>query len=147
MKTIIAALDFSDITDTVIQTAQSMAAAHGASLYLLHVEPPEPDFVGYEPGPEHVRDAVASDVIRHFKEENTLRDSLRASGIDAHSLILQGPTAETILREAEALSASLLVIGSHGHGALKNLLLGSVGEALLRHSPCPVVVVPSRLFD
>ena len=144
MKVILAAIDFSDVTEAVIDAARTMAGALHASLYLLHVEPPEPDFVGYEPGPQHVRNSVAREAIRHFKEEHTLRDELRRDGIDAHSLVIQGTAAEKILQKAEELAADLLVIGTHGHGAVYHLLLGSVGEAVLKRARCPILVVPSR---
>lgn len=143
MRTIVAALDFSDVTDTLIKTARDMAKAHGASLYLLHVEPPNPDFVGYEPGPDHVRDNVAREAIRHFKEENTLRDELRAAGLDAHSLVIQGPTVEKILAESAQLSADMIIVGSHGHGAVYHVVMGSVGQGVVSRAQCPVLVVPS----
>ncbi len=144
MKTILAAIDFSDVTERVVQLARDMARTHGASLYLLHVEPPEPDFVGYGVGPQHVRDHVARDAVLHFKEENSLRNQLRDVGIDAHSLVLQGPVVDKILEEAERLSADMIVMGSHGHGAVYHLLVGSVGEGVLMKSVCPVLIVPAH---
>ena len=143
MKTILAAIDFSDVTEHLVEVARDMARAHGVPLYLLHVEESEPDFVGYEPGPQHVRDQVAHDAVRHFKEENSLRDQLRAEGIDAHSMVLQGPFVEKVLAEAARLSADLIVVGSHGHGAVYNLLLGSVTEGIIKGAKCPVLVVPA----
>lgn len=142
MNTILAALDFSDVTDRVVEVASSLARAYGATLYLLHVEPPEPDFVGYEPGPQHVRELVAADAIRHFKEEHTLRDRLRSEGLEVHSLVIQGPAAEKILDEAERLNADLIAVGTHGHGAVYHILLGSVGEGVVKRAACPVLVVP-----
>lgn len=103
MKTILAAIDFSDVTEHLVEVARDMARAHGAALHLLHVEESEPDFVGYEPGPQHVRDQVAHEAVRHFKEENSLRDQLRAEGIDAHSMVLQGPRGESAGRSGQAL--------------------------------------------
>ncbi len=144
MKTILAAIDFSDITEGLVEIARSMARAHGAALHLLHVEPPEPDFVGYDAGPQHVRDQVAHDAVQHFKEESALREQLRGEGIDAHSLVIQGPVVEKILDEAEKLAADLIIVGSHGHGAVYHLLVGSVSEGLLMRANCPVLVVPAR---
>ena len=61
MKTILAAIDFSDVTEGLVHKAGELSRACGATLYLLHIEPPEPDFVGYGAGPQHVRDQVARD--------------------------------------------------------------------------------------
>lgn len=52
------------------------------------------------------------------------------------------PGAE-IVKAAKDWPADVIVIGSHGRGGLKRLLLGSVAEAVMRHSPCPVLVIPS----
>lgn len=144
MRTILAAIDFSDVTERLLELARDMALAHGAALHLIHVEAPEPDFVGYDPGPQHVRDNVAHEAARHFKEENALRNQLREQGIDAHSVVLQGPSVEKILEEAQRISADLIMVGSHGHGAVYHLLLGSVGEGVLKRATCPVLVVPAR---
>jgi len=51
MKTILAPIDFSDVSGAVVQSAAGIAKAFQASLYLLRVAPPDPDFIGYEPGP------------------------------------------------------------------------------------------------
>ena len=143
MKTILAAIDFSDVTEHLVEVARDIARAHEAALYLLHVEESEPDFVGYEPGPQHVRDQVAHEAVRHFKDENSLRDKLRAEGIDAHSMVVQGPFVEKVLAEAARFSVDLIVVGSHGHGAVYHLLLGSVTEGIIKGAKCPVLVVPA----
>ncbi|HET6215245.1 MAG TPA: universal stress protein [Micromonosporaceae bacterium] len=54
--------------------------------------------------------------------------------------VVQGSPA-TVLTNA-AIDADLLVLGSHGHGRLHHAVLGSVSEECIRHTPCPVVVVP-----
>jgi len=58
-------------------------------------------------------------------------------------LLLQGATIATVLTEADRLEANLLVIGSHGHGAVYDLLVGSVSEGLVRRSKRPMLVVPA----
>jgi nucleotide-binding universal stress UspA family protein len=60
---------------------------------------------------------------------------------------LTGKPADVIVREAEEDAADLVVVGSRGAGALTRLLLGSVSESVLRHAPCPVLVVRSRVTD
>ena len=53
-------------------------------------------------------------------------------------------TAETILREAARLPADLIIMATHGHGAVFDLLVGSISQAVLRASPVPVLMVPAR---
>ena len=49
-----------------------------------------------------------------------------------------------ILAEAAQIGAGTTVIGSHGHGALYNLLMGSVAESIVKHATCPVLIVPAK---
>jgi nucleotide-binding universal stress UspA family protein len=52
-----------------------------------------------------------------------------------------GDVAGTICRVAAELHADVIVAGSHGRGAIERILLGSVSEQIVRHAPCPVLVV------
>lgn len=145
MKTILTAVDFSDVTKALVTQTQIMAQAFGATVYLVHVEAPNPDFVGYDGGPQHVRDEAAVIAGAHHEAIHRLRDDLRGAGIEAHGIVIQGPTIDKLLDEASRLQADLIVVGSHGHGALLHLLLGSISEGVVKYAKCPVLVVPSRM--
>ena len=140
MKTILVPVDFSDTTTAVIDTARQFAATFGSRVVLLHVSEPEPDFVGFEPGPMAVRQTIARDL----KAEHQKVEELKAScGIaDVLALHIQGPAIEKILSTAADHGAELIVMGSHGHGALYELLVGSVTAGVLKGAKCPVLVVP-----
>src|SRR4030095_12752898 len=144
MKTILVPVDFSDVTKRVLDASTSMARALRAKLVLLHVSEPEPDFVGFEPGPI----AVRTNVARDFRKEHQKLDELRAqpaeTGLEVHAFHIQGPIVDKVLDEAEKHGAELIVVGSHGHGALFEFLVGSVTSGILRASKCPVLVVPAR---
>src|SRR5262245_49982213 len=126
MKNILAAVDFSAISEAVIAHATALAQAFGGALWLLHVAAPEPDFVGYEPGPESVRQSVAAGLHEEHRRLQEQSEALRQRGLDCTALLVQGSTPETIVREAERLGADIIVLGSHGHGAIRRALLGSV---------------------
>ncbi len=145
MKRILAAIDFSATTDLVLEQAAQLALAFQAPITVLHVVEPEPDFVGFEPGPEVVRQAVARDFVAERNRLHQLRDALelRLGGLECGALQVQGPSAAKIVEAAERLGAGLIVLGSHGHGALYHLLVGSVAESVLRKARVPVVVVPA----
>ena len=53
------------------------------------------------------------------------------------------PVAE-IVSAAKAWPADLIVVGSHGRGGLQRALLGSVAEGVMRHAPCPVLVIKAK---
>src|SRR5207344_1571978 len=55
--------------------------------------------------------------------------------------------AKTIVSDADEVRADLLVLGSHGRSGVDRLLLGSVTEEVIRHAPCPVLVVPCRIAE
>ena len=54
-----------------------------------------------------------------------------------------GEVAEEILNQADELKADLIVMGTHGHGAMYNLLVGSATKGVLKHSTRPVLLVPA----
>lgn len=58
--------------------------------------------------------------------------------------LIQGPTVETALRKAENLDAELVVVGTHGHGAVYDVLIGSYSAGIIRKSKRPALVVPIR---
>jgi nucleotide-binding universal stress UspA family protein len=137
-------LDLSPATPPTLDAAARLARATGASLWLLHVAEPEPDFVGWQAGSDSVRGQLAREMRREHRELQAHAEALRASGLDATALLLQGPVAQTILAEAKRLGAETIVMASHGHGAMFDLLVGSICQAVLRASEVPVLLVPVR---
>lgn len=142
MKTMLVPVDFSEGTSKLLETAAKQAKAFGAKVILLHVASPEPEFIGYEPGPQSVRDSVARQLVQEHKDLHELKERLASQGLEVTALVVQGYPVKHILAEAEKVHADLVIMGSHGHGALHNLLVGSVTEGVMRHVNCPVLVVP-----
>ena len=67
---------------------------------------------------------------------------LRDQGLNAEALLVQGPTVDTLVERAEHLKADVIVLGSHGHGAVYRALVGSVSEGVLRKTKRPLLIVP-----
>jgi nucleotide-binding universal stress UspA family protein len=97
--------------------------------------------------PPRVRAAVGQEVLDSYYAEETQRILASAStllashGIHSQSIGKVGPTGETIAQFADAGGFDLLVMGSHGHGALGNLVMGSVATQVLAHCRVPVLLV------
>lgn len=144
MKTIVAAVDLSPVTAAVVRTAGSLAKGLDAALWLVHVAAPEPPVVGCDVGPQGVREQVAAQIRSAHRRLQEIEKDLQSQGVKATALLVQGPIIEKVQAEADGLGADLLVIGSHGHGALYHLVLGSVSNALVAAAECPVVVVPGK---
>lgn len=70
-------------------------------------------------------------------------EEARANGADATFLVWEGEPGEAIVSAAEAESADLIVVGSHGRGPMGRFLVGSVSDFIVRHASCPVLVVRS----
>ena len=139
---LLVAVDFSAVTDRVIETAAALAQECGGTITLLHVARAEPDFVGYEAGPQSVRDQVATEFRLQRRMLHDLADRLRAAQVEATPLVVQGGIADSIVEQAERSGSALIVVGTHGRGPMMDLLVGSVSEGVIRRSPVPVVVVP-----
>jgi nucleotide-binding universal stress UspA family protein len=142
--TVLACVDLSPITPAVVACGAELARALATELVLLHVAPPDPDFVGYAAGPQSVRDQVAARLREEHRELEAHARALEDGSLAVQPLMIQGSTADGILTQAQKLGARLIVLGSHGHGKLHDLLVGSVTDAVLRRAAVPVVIVPAR---
>lgn len=144
MKSILVPVDFSDATAGVIETARQLAGAFHVRLVLLHVIEPEPDFVGFEGVPPAVHVQVPRDCEAERLQLERLKTAASEGGVEVLAVQQHGSTARKILEEAVAQEVGWIVMGSHGHGALYELFVGSVTTGVLKDAGCPVVVVPAR---
>jgi len=142
---LLVAIDFSITTPRVLQEAALFSKLLSAELWLLHVAEPDPDFVGYELDPRVMRDLVAGKFRDEHQRLHAEADRFREMGVTATPILMQGRTAESILTEAGKLPADMIILGSHGHGAVYHLLVGSTCEGVLKKAKCPVLVVPARV--
>src|SRR5438552_18059653 len=160
MKRILVAIDFSEVTPPVIYLARQLAKALDAEIHLVHVREitaaPMPGSLGYglagmpelapmagvpvagfEPMPEPI--AESDD------EESKLARWQNEIAQDGVTVTLHQPTgvvAEEILNQADAIGVDLIVMGTHGHGAMYNLLVGSATKGVLKRSTRPVLLIP-----
>ena len=141
---VLAALDLDRTTPDVLREARLWTRRLGAELFLIHVAEPDPDFVGYGAGPESVRLAVAHKFHRAHLQIEAAAVELRQENVNTTALLLQGATAETILREADRLGVDAILMGTRAHGSIRDLLLGSVSKEVLRQSTRPVLLIPPR---
>lgn len=114
----------------------------GAKLMLLHVSSPNPDFVGYDAGPQSVRDNAARALRAEHHAMQSLAETAREQGINAAALSVQGDTVEKILLEVEKLRADMVIAASHHHGLLYRLVYGDLAQALLKTLACPILLIP-----
>ena len=132
---ILCPVDFSDFSATAVGHAVNMATWYEARLTLLHVfvNTPSMDLPPF--------------VLEEADREKLLEDLRRlagpAPGVSIAVVVREAPEPHAeILRQADALGADLLVVGTHGRHGFERLLLGSVTEKVVRKAKCPVMVVP-----
>src|SRR5436190_23801256 len=99
MNTILVPVDFSDATPRVVETARTLARAFNSRIVLLNVAEPEPDFVGFEPGPVTVRQSVARDFKVEHQRLEELKKAAGLEGVEVQAFHIQGPSVEKILHE------------------------------------------------
>jgi len=138
-KQILAPTDFSERSQAAVRTATNLAEQCGAKITLLHV----------------VQFPALS-----YPETELAVDEVINSSFDCLSKIAKGISTELIngklvrlsdqgiereiIETARHISADLIVIATHGHSQLERALLGSTAEKVVRHAPCPVLVVRSK---
>lgn len=139
MKKILVPVDFSDCSKKALQYAIPLARQHGAVLTLLHVVPPA--YSAGEYGGIDYAQLEASMRVSGDKELARLVAEEVRGEVSADSMVRVGPPVLEIIETAKTLPADVIVISTHGRTGLKHVLLGSVAERVVRHAPCPVLVV------
>lgn len=142
MKKILAPIDFSPATAHVLDAATTLAADLDAEITLFHSTQPPTVTSDYGLAMENVQEIVAvTEKTAQRQLEHSLR-KLSDHGIKAHSECVAGSAVNAIVNQAREMDAAYIVMGSHGHTALYDLLVGSTTHGVLKDSPCPVVIVP-----
>ena len=141
---IVVGLDGSEHGAAALRFAAEEAELRDASLVVVHAwtyVPLAPIQSGYDTM-EMPPALVAGDLEREEEDARRLVDEALATlptDLPVEKRIVAGGPAEAILDEAQG--ATLVVVGSRGHGRLAAALLGSVSSRVIEHAPCPVVVV------
>ena len=144
IENILVPIDFSETTDKIIAVADEQALAFNATIHLLHVQVP---FVNASL--HNMESSLAykdsSPEIRKYDQEHLdeAAEKIKSRGISTETTLVDGNPSEEILSYCEANNIDVIIIGSHGHGALHHIILGSESEKVLHKSSCPVMVVRS----
>ena len=124
--------------------AVQLAEATGATLLVVAVWSPRYAGIGYAPLPAFA-DVGDGESERAEQVACAVAGTARTAGVDVETIVCRGIPVEEICHLAEERRARLLVVGSHGWGRFRRMLLGSVSAAVIKHAPCPVLVVPSAM--
>lgn len=141
VRPILCPVDHSDHARQALVWASGIAQHGGAELTVLSVvEPLLAQAAGIRLGVDLTR-TEAEPALREFVEA-TLPEGVRQA-VHVRFEVTVGNASEAILQAARRLSAGLIVMGTHGLGGFRKLLLGSTTERVLRETESPVLVVPA----
>ncbi|MBC8206379.1 MAG: universal stress protein [Kiritimatiellales bacterium] len=157
MKKILVAVDFSEGTGRLVNQALELGKELGGTIYVVHVTSDalqaayestqfydfSSEYISASPGDvEMARTLCAEEYRREHQSLLNISARMRKDGVDARAMLLKGDAAELIVEKARELAVDMIVVGSHGHGILRKMLIGSVTEAVLRKALCSVLIVP-----
>jgi nucleotide-binding universal stress UspA family protein len=149
LKKILVATDFSEAADAALAYGRALARTFGATLYVLHVTDDMYMRLGGDayaavlPDLQHDVEAQARERLAELLVDND-PTPLPTKPV----VITAGATAQAIVDYAAKADIDLIVVGTHGRGAVAHLLVGSIAERVVRTARCPVLTVrhPERDF-
>lgn len=147
-RRMVLAVDGSPASERAAGVCAALAAALSADVTIIHVNvdpvmvvpPAAPTEVMLTPPlltDEALREADAAGEAVLVRAA----EALRARGVAVTMRRARGPVGQRVVEAANEIAADLIVVGSHGHGRLEELLLGSVSDAVARHARCSVLIV------
>jgi len=145
MQSIIAAIDFSPMSELVVAQAAALAQALRAKVILVTVMVEPVYLPEYAPPPKRTAKLTVAHERTLAQRLAEIQARLRADAVAAETVLRRGAAARHVLAVAKETDAAFIVIGSHGHGAVFELLLGSTSQAVVKRARCPVLVIPPRM--
>lgn len=144
--TIVLCTDGSARAGDAVRAGLAVVAPADRYVVAMAVEGPDPAYLfgaSGMAGPTMTQDEFDAQVTAsHDEGAAVVGEAVAALGLQAaEGRVVEGPAGPAICALAEEVGAAAIVIGSRGRGGLKRALLGSVSDHVVRHAPCPVVVV------
>jgi universal stress protein A len=146
IKKILVPVDFSEPSEKAMHYAKEFAQQFDAALTLLHVVEPiiYPAELGYVPlAPEDLEKGRLDGLRKRLSE---MAAGL-GSSVKVDSLLRLGRSWKEVVDLAKNDGYDMIILATHGYTGVKHALLGSVAEKVVRHAPCPVLVVRTEERD
>ncbi len=136
-RRILIALDDSTIAAHAVEVGTELATALKAQTALVYVVDPT---VGLEPD-SGISAAEWRATLKREGQAFLATAAQRTGETPAWQFLREGKPADQILAAAREWEADVIVIGTHGRSGVSRLMLGSTAESVVRHAPCPVLVI------
>ncbi len=135
-SSILVPVDFEPASNEALKWAEQLAKDLGAEVILIHVS--QPPMVSYPEVSPVMVSSLYKDLLSAAKRS---LDEFAAQSGGKRTLLREGDAGVEVVRAAEEIRPALIVMGTHGRRGLRRLLIGSVAEHVVRHSPVPVLTV------
>ena len=142
MKTFLVPVDFSAVSEVIIDAAATFARAFGGKVFLVHAVQPPIVTSEYALPITALEEALAAAEKAATQKLADYTTAFKKAGLDCTSLVRQGPPVHVITEEAARLKADFIVMGSHGHGKFYDLFVGSTASGVLKRAKCGVIILP-----
>lgn len=142
MKTFLVPIDFSAVTEEVIDTAVSFARAFDGKVALIHVVQPPVVTSEFALPVEVLQEAISSGERAAKTKLDGYVEMLRNAGLACEAKVSHGPPVTMIREEAARVKADYVIMGSHGHGKLYDFLVGSTASGVMKKATCGIIIVP-----
>lgn len=142
MKNLLLAVDIKPTDQVLMDYAIMLAEKFQSKVWIVHIAAPDPDFVGYGVGPTYIRKSRAKELRKEHKELHSYLDRFEIKSITADALLIQGPTVEMLEEEINKLQIDLLIMGSHKHGMLYEMFVGSTTIDMVKKHHIPMMIIP-----
>jgi nucleotide-binding universal stress UspA family protein len=144
MEKILVAVDLSDVASVAVDYAALLAGAFKSHVHVVHVEVPVPTYIGNEVVQPVIPSDNEEELDRIRKDLSAITEHLKLKGVEADYELVKGPVVDTIIEKAASYNADIIILGAHNHGFLYRAFIGSVCTGVVKHSPCPVLIIPSK---
>jgi len=144
VKNVLYATDFSAISESALPYATAISRRFGSTLHVAHVLS-DSSVLLMTGGVDYVSMGTLYEDAHSTAQEKIQQITTRLGGIPYRTYVRHGQVWANLSSIVAENAIDLIVVGSHGRTGLGKLLLGSVAENILRHSPCPVLTVGPRV--
>jgi nucleotide-binding universal stress UspA family protein len=143
LRTVVVGMDFSEEATWAAKAAADLLSrlTGQGRMILLHAWQPVVEYGFDTPEGEVVVTRLDDPEEAAAKALEDRAGPLRSDRLQVETVVRQGYPASVIQREAEAMGADIIAVGTHGRCGLSHFMLGSIAERVLHHAPCPVLTV------
>ncbi len=137
IENVLCPVDFSNISGKALKAADEISNTFSSNLDVMHVMPSH--VIKEKMAAGKNRDSVIEELLRQARKE--LGNFLKSAGVAKEGTIREGEPAREIISFSSEKNTDLIILGARGHSFIEGMLIGSVTDAVLKSSPCPVLLI------